>query len=67
VRGKKVKILDEQLLDKVKECDSRHKTTEILRKTNEELRDETEKLTARVKHMTHTQIKALEEIIKERD
>lgn len=63
----KSKAFEEQLSEKVKECDSRHKTGEKLKKINEEMRDEIEKLQARLKHITNNQLKSLEEIIKERD
>lgn len=67
IRQQKLKVTEEQLTDKVKECDSRHRTGETLRKVNEEMRAELEKLQAKYKHTKTKEVKSLEKIIKERD
>ena len=67
VRNEKIKVLEEQLTSKVKECDQRHRAGETLRRVNEEMRDAMDKMQAKIKHMTNNQIKGLEKIISERD
>ena len=63
VRAEKVKVLEQQLLDKTKEADVRARAGESLRNVNEEMRTEMDKMSAKLKHLRHTHVKNLEDII----
>ena len=54
VRAQKIKILEDQLGEKVKECDSRQRTCESLKRTNDELREENDKLSAKLRYFKNS-------------
>ena len=67
ILAERLKTLENNLQDKIKEWVSRNKTNTRYKKLNEDLQDNLSKTEAKLKYTTHNQIKEMEKLLGERD